>query len=272
MAEMSVIWLRVSAVLYSLGLLHSILSIARQRDSLFRLALGAVRIGALLQLVSIVDEGLITGHCPIANFYENMSMCAMLIVTLFLAVHWRYKIESFSVFIFPLVFLMTLVASMGRPVAAWSSLGVRNVWLTTHIVLVLLGYAALLLTAVAAVIYLIQERELKRKSPRRFHYRLPPLGTLDELISRFMAAGFVLITLATIAGSTWGFIEAGASWISDPRISISFVTWGIVLAMVSLRVSAGWRGRKAAIMAIAALGCSAITWVAHTGMRLNLTQ
>ena len=47
----------------------------------------------------------------------------LLIVALFLFVHWRYKIESFSVFIFPLVFLMTLVASMGRPVAAWSSVG-----------------------------------------------------------------------------------------------------------------------------------------------------
>jgi ABC-type uncharacterized transport system permease subunit len=272
MAEMSVIWLRVAAALYSLGLLHSILSIARQREGLFRPAITAVRVGALLHLVSIVDEGLITGHCPISNFYEDISMCALLIVTLFLFVHWRYKLESFSVFIFPLVFLMTLVAAMGRPVAAWSSLGMRSVWLTTHIVLVLLGYAALLLTAVAAVVYLIQERELKRKPPRQFYFRLPPLGTLDELISRFMAAGFVLITLATIAGSTWGFIEAGASWIADPRIGISFVTWGIVLAMIFLRVSAGWRGRKAAIMAIAALGCSAITWVAHTGMRFNLTQ
>lgn len=272
MAEMSVIWLRVAAALYSLGLLHSILSIARQRAGLFRPALAAVRIGALLHLVSIVDEGLITGHCPISNFYEDISMCALLIVALFLFVHWRYKLESFSVFIFPLVFLMTLVAAMGRPVAAWSSPGMRSVWLTTHIVLVLLGYAALLLTAVAAVVYLIQERELKRKPPRQFYFRLPPLGTLDELISRFMAAGFVLITLATIAGSTWGFIEAGAGWISDPRIGISFVTWGIVMTMIFLRVSAGWRGRKAAIMAIAALGCSAITWVTHSGMRFNLTQ
>src|SRR5882762_1623546 len=272
MAEMSVIWLRVAAALYSLGLLHSILSIARKRESLFPAALGAVRIGAVLHLVSIVDEGLITGRCPIANFYETMSMCALLIVSLFLFVHWRYKIESFSVIIFPLVFLMTLVASMGRPVAAWSSQGVRNVWLTTHIVLVLLGYAALLLTAVAAVIYLIQERELKRKTPRKFHYRLPPLGTLDELISRFMAAGFVFITLATVAGSTWAFIELGTSWVSDPRISISFVTWGICLAMVFLRVTAGWRGRKAAILAITALGCSAITWAAHNGLRLTLSQ
>src|SRR5215469_13458989 len=116
MAAMSVIWLRVAAVLYSLGLLHSILSITRQRESLFRPALAAVRIGAILHLVSIIEEGLITGHCPIANFYETMSMCGLLIVGLFLFVHWRYNMESFSVFIFPLVFLMTLVASMGRPV------------------------------------------------------------------------------------------------------------------------------------------------------------
>ena len=272
MAEMSVIWLRVAAALYSVGLVHAIFAITQRRANLFRGALAAARVGVLLHFVSVIEEGLITGHCPIANLYETMSLCALIVMALFLVVHWRYKIESFSVFMFPLVFLMTLVATMGRPVANWSSPAIRNVWLTTHIVLVLLGYAALLLTAVAAVIYLIQERELKRKSPRKFHYRLPPLGTLDELISRFMAAGFVLITLATIAGTTWGFIEAGAGWIRDPRISISFITWGIVLAMVFLRVSAGWRGRKAAIMAIAALAFSAITWVAHSGMRLNLTQ
>jgi len=269
---MSVIWLRVAAALYSLGLLHSILSVTQRRDGLLRYALAAARIGVLLHFVSVIEEGLITGHCPIANLYERMSLCALLVMALFLAVHWRYKIESFSAFIFPLVFVMTLVAAMGRPVAAWSSPAIRSVWLTTHIVLVLLGYAALLLTAVSAVIYLIQERELKRKTPRKFYYRLPPLGTLDELVSRFMAIGFVLITLATIAGSTWAFIEFGTRWISDPRISISFVTWGIYLAMVFLRVTAGWRGRKAAIMAIAALGCSAITWITHTGLRFNLTQ
>ena len=87
-----------------------------------------------------------------------------------------------------------------------------------------------------------------------------------------MAAGFVFITLATIAGSTWAFIELGTRWISDPRISISFVTWGIYLAMVCMRVTAGWRGRKAAILAITALGCSAVTWVAHVGLRVTLTQ
>ena len=271
MAEMSVIWLRVAAALYSLGLLHSILSITQRRDTLFRYALASARVGVLLHLVSVIEDGLVTGRCPINTFYEMMSMCALVIMALFLIVQWRYKIESFSVFLFPLLFVMTLIATMARPVAAWSNPVIRSAWLTTHIVLVLLGYAALLLTAVSAVMYLMQERELKRKSPKQSYYRLPPLGTLDELVSRFMAAAFVLITLATIAGSTWAFVEFGTGWISDPRIGISFVTWGICLVMICLRVTAGWRGRKAALMAITALCGSAITWATHKGL-LHLTQ
>ena len=140
---------------------------------------------------------------------------------------------------------------------------VRNAWLTVHIVLVLLGYAALAFTAVASVLYLFQERELKTKKPRKFYYRLPPLGTLDDLISKTMAVGFVLITLAVIAGSTWGFIELKTAWIRQPKIAISFFTWGVYLALVCLRVAAGWRGRKAAIMTVALVGFSAITWAAH---------
>jgi hypothetical protein len=44
-------------------------------------------------------------------------------------------------------------------------------------------------------------------------------------------------------------------------------TWGIYLVMVFLRVSAGWRGRKAAVLAITALGCSALTWAAHAQLQ-----
>ena len=263
MAEMSVIWLRVAAALYSLGLLHAILTLIRKREHLFRVALGAFSIAAVLHFVSIVEEGLLENHCPITNFYETLSMCAFLITVIFLFVHWRYKLESLSVFIFPLVFVMVLVSTMGNPVSAWTSRAVRNAWLSVHIVLVLLGYASLLIMSIASLLYLIQERELKSKKPRKFYYRLPPLGTLDDLISKSMAFGFVFITLAVIAGTTWGFIELKTRWIADPKIAISFFTWGVYLALVCLRVTAGIRGRKAAVMTIVLVGFSAMTWAAH---------
>jgi len=272
MAEMSAIWLRIAAVLYSVGLLHAIFTVVGRREHLYRWALAAQRIAVVLHVVSVIEEGLLTGHFPANNVYESISLCALLIAALFLIASHRYKLESLSVVIFPVVFLMAMAAAMGRPVGAWSNQAVRGAWLTTHVVLVLLGYASLLLTAVSAVVYLFQERELKRKKPRQLYYRLPPLGTLDELISRSMASGFVFLTLAVIAGSTWAFIELGVRWIVDPKIVISLATWGIYLAMVTLRAVAGWRGRKAAIMALTALGCSAITWIAHTGLGTVLTQ
>src|SRR5512147_276215 len=263
MAEMSVIWLRVAAALYSVGLLHAILTLVMKRDHLFRYALGAVSLGSVFHFVSIIEEGLLMNRCPIANFYETLSMCALLVVLLFLFVYWRYRVESLSVFVFPLVFVMALVATLGNPVSAWSSPVVRNAWLTVHIVLVLLGYAALVFTAGGSILYLFQERELKSKKPRKFYYRLPALGTLDEIISRSMAVGFVLITLAVVAGSTWAFVELKTAWIAQPKIAISFFTWGVYLAMVCLRTTAGWRGRKAALMTVTVVGFSVLTWAAH---------
>jgi ABC-type uncharacterized transport system permease subunit len=151
---------------------------------------------------------------------------------------------------------------------------VRGAWLTVHIILVLLGYASLLFATAGSVIYLFQERELKSKKPRRMYYRLPPLGTLDDLISKTMAFGFVFITLSIIAGATWAFVELQQGWLTEPKIVISFITWGIYMALVFARVNAGWRGRKAALMTVVTVLCSVVTWAAHSrlGTLLVLKQ
>jgi ABC-type uncharacterized transport system permease subunit len=266
MAALSVIWLRVAVALYSLGLLHSILMLVRRRQQLFRVALGAFTLGAVFHFVSIVEEGILSNRCPITNTYETLSFCSFLVACVYLFIQWRYKMESLSAFIFPLVFVMALIGTLGNPVSAWSSPVVRNAWLTVHIVLVLLGIAALVVTAVASLLYLFQERELKAKKPRKFYYRLPALGTLDDLISKSMGVGFVLMTLAVIAASTWAFIEMGTSWIGQPKIAISFFTWGTYLVLVFLRTTAGWRGRKAALMTVTVVGFSIITWAAHSSL------
>src|SRR5205809_693579 len=218
MAEMSVIWLRVAAAFYSLGLLHAILTLVRRREHLFRVAFTAFTLGTVFHFVSIMEEGIVNNRCPNSNFYETLAMCALLVALVYLGVQLRYHVESLSVFIFPLVFVMALVATLGNPVSAWSSPVVRSAWLTVHIVLVLLGYAALVFTAGASLLYLFQERELKTKKPRKFYYRLPALGTLDDLISRSMALGFVLMTLAVVAASTWAAIYLKHDWIGQPKI------------------------------------------------------
>ena len=59
----------------------------------------------------------------------------------------------------------------------------------------------------------------------------------------------------------------GTRWLGEAKVIISLITWGFYLVMVFLRANAGWRGRKAAFMALSVLGFSALTWAAHVGLK-----
>jgi ABC-type uncharacterized transport system permease subunit len=272
MLEMSIVWLRVATGLYSIGLLHAILIVLRRRSGLFTVATGAFCVGVVLHFVAIVQLGVTTGGVPVNNFNESLSFCGFLIAIGYLVVYWRYQFASLAVCVFPLVFLMTQVGAMEYAVAGWSDERVRGAWLLLHVFLVLLGYAGLALTAIASIFYLIRERQLKTKSTTRFFDRLPPLGTLDNVITGSMGFGFVFITLGVIVGSTWAFIEFGTRWIGEAKIGISLLTWVFYLVMIFLRMIAGWRGRKAAMLALVVLGSSVLTWVVHTGLRDTLVR
>jgi ABC-type transport system involved in cytochrome c biogenesis permease subunit len=272
MHEMGIFWLRLATALYGVGLLHALAVLLRRKAGFLKPALLAFLVGAVLHLVAIVELAMEVGHLPVDNFFQSATLCAFLIAVLFLFVYWRYNFASLSVCIFPLVFVLTQIGATETPMLSWPSTGVRNTWLLLHVTMILLGYAALLLTAVASIFYLIQERQLKNKKKVNLLSRLPPLGTLDNLVTNSMSFGFVFITLGVIAGSTWASIESGTAWIRDPRIALAFVTWGFYLAMVFLRATAGWRGRKAALMAVAVLCCSALTWAAHVGLSTMLAK
>lgn len=258
--------------MYSIGLIYAILTLVQRRRNLYRIALATFALGGLFQFVSIVDQAIATGHFPASNIFETLSLCAFAVTGIFLVTSLRYPLESLSAFIFPLVFMMTLAAALSTPVGNWTSPVMRNAWLIAHVVAALMGYAALTFAAVAALLYLYQERQLKKKAPDVWTQRLPPLGTLDEIISRSIAAGFAFVSAGMLAGTVWAFVEFGTKWVTNPSIGLAFVTWGIYLALVFFRASAGWRGRKAAILALIALGCSAMTWAAHSRLEYMLNQ
>src|SRR5579884_2438032 len=118
MEETGVLWLRVAAVLYSLGLLHAVTVVTSRRNTLFPAALFAFYTGVVLQIVSIVEASLALGHLPVNNFFETISLCALIISVSFLIVYLQYHFASLSVFIFPVVFLMTLIGSLEKPIAS----------------------------------------------------------------------------------------------------------------------------------------------------------
>ena len=270
MTETSVIWLRVAAALYSIGLVDSVFLLTRQKEAFFRIALGAFWLGGLFHLVSIVELGLIQNQFPVTDIFQRLSLCAFLITVSFSFAYWKYRTASLSVFIFPLVFILSLIAALGDNDAGWTSEALKNSWLIAHIVFILLGYTAVLFTAIAAVLYLVQERRLKAKLKSTNDSGwipldwLPPLDTLERIAHAMLLFGFPCMTVGLILGAVLvQETTLGAAYFADPKVIASYAMWGLYVLLLFLRQSAGLRGRKAAYLSGAVLAVMLCVWAAN---------
>jgi ABC-type transport system involved in cytochrome c biogenesis permease subunit len=122
--------------------------------------------------------------------------------------------------------------------------------LWVHIALAILGNAAFALTFCTGLMYILQERQLKSRQPGRMHLRLPSLELLDDVGVKSLLFGFPMLTLALITGSIWAEYTRGSFLPLYGRETWSILSWLIYGGLLYARLSAGWRGRKAAILAI----------------------
>src|SRR5688572_12214989 len=237
--------------LYSVGLLHSVLTVLRKKQTLFKPALVATLLGFVCHVASMALRAYELQAIPLGQRYESFSLFAAVAVLAFLFVHWRYRISTLGIFAFPAIFVMTFMANMAYDSSRVLPELLQSNWIFIHTPSVLFGYVALFIAFSAAVLYLIQARELKSKQPKMFYHRLPSLEICDDLAYRSLAIGFPLMTLGILSGALWAQKVWGSSWTSDPKILLSFSTWLIYLLLIHYRLIAGWRGKKAAYLAIA---------------------
>jgi cytochrome c-type biogenesis protein CcsB len=153
-----------------------------------------------------------------------------------------------SSFILPLVFVLMLSSSMlPREIRPLSPV-LQSYWLGIHTSLAMLGNAAFAVAFGVGIMYLLQEHYVKTKRLRGLFQRLPSLQVLDEINYRLITIGFPLLTLAIITGALWAESAWGSYWRWDPKEVWSLITWFIYALVLHIRLTAGWRGKRAAIL------------------------
>ncbi|MEX2275676.1 MAG: c-type cytochrome biogenesis protein CcsB [Actinomycetota bacterium] len=92
--------------------------------------------------------------------------------------------------------------------------------------------------------------ELEPASGPRRGGLLPPASTLDRLAYRTIAFAFPIWTFAVIAGAIWAQEAWGRYWGWDPKETWSFIVWVVYAGYLHARATAGWKGRRAATIAL----------------------
>jgi len=134
-------------------------------------------------------------------------------------------------------------------------------WFPIHVGLAFLGNAVFAVAFIAGVMYLLQERMLKNKRLSALFFRLPSLDTLDSLNYRCLTWGFPLMTMGIISGAVWAHSAWGSYWRWDPKETWALISWFVYAALLHGRLAIGWRGRRAALLAIIGFLCLLFTFL-----------
>jgi cytochrome c-type biogenesis protein CcsB len=226
--------------------------LVQREEMVHRLAGLATMAGWAVHSIALIVLVAETGRPPLGTLSEAVSMAVWVVVLLEMLVERQYRIPVLGAFVMPVVLVLSLKSSAARRPATLLQLGdaFRGAWVWVHIALAMIGIAAFVLNFAGALMYLLQERQLKAKRPGAFYYRLPDLQTLDRLTYRTLALGFPFLTTGLILGAVWARSTWGSLLTFDPLASLSSLAWAIYAATLAGRAVAGLHGRRAAYFAV----------------------
>jgi cytochrome c-type biogenesis protein CcsB len=197
---------------------------------------------------------------PITDMSGSLSFFSWCVVGTFLLVQWRRPANAVGILVAPLAAILS-VASGDPGTGTMTPEILQSPWLIVHGALAFCGEAVFASAFAAGVLYLIQERRIKKKRGGGFLAALPSLESLDEINYRCLSIGFPLLTAGIITGSLWASEAWGSYWSWDPKETFSLITWLVYAALLHQRLNMGWRGRRAAIFAIVGFGLVIFTFL-----------
>jgi cytochrome c-type biogenesis protein CcsB len=210
---------------------------------------------------SVVTRGLAAHRVPWGNMYEFSSVVCLVAVTAFLWLLTRQRVRYLGGFVMlPVVLYLGLAGTVLYAPAAPLVPALNSYWIKIHVVGAMTSSGIFMVGFVCTALYLWRDFA-ERRNPGR-PSRLPSAATLDRVAYRVNAFAFPVWTFAVMAGAVWAEAAWGRYWGWDPKETWSFITWVIYAGYLHARATAGWKGRKAAVVAIVGFASLMVTYYA----------
>ncbi len=239
--------LTILAYVLSLGLYVRFLSTGRELTG--RLGTLLLGLGLITHYVALWERSRGTHTVPYHDLYGSMSLFGWLLALTYLGVEFYHRQRSVGAFVLPFIVVFFLAAHLA-PSDRFSPPDVHGPTFAFHVTLSILAYAAFALSFVLSLIFLGEERLLRKHKLGDMVWRLPPL----ELLER-MSRSSVLVGLVSIAiGTALGFVVVDRlsdkySFYDSKYVITLFV---VLLYVVYFRLArtTAWRGARASKLCI----------------------
>jgi len=191
------------------------------------------------------------GIFPIATVFEAFSVVAFSVLVVYLIIEWHIGIRTTGFFIVGVVFVFQLVSSafITRP-AEINPLLTEPTFIL-HVATAVLGYAAMAISAIYGLLYLMLFHDIKKHRFGLIYKQLPSLEIMTKFTYRAASLGFGFLSVAIVLGLALMVKVYGAHWQWDPKLTITFLAWLIYGASMVGRKFWGWSPRRVAFASLA---------------------
>jgi ABC-type uncharacterized transport system permease subunit len=228
-----------------------------------RLATWGVRLGWLLQTALLIVQAERAEGFPWATWAGSLNLFVWLVVSVYLVWGCRTRYRLLGLVVMPLAAVLLVLARLGGGTGDTGHSNYSTVFLVVHVGLLSLAFAAFTLAAGLSALYLWQERRLKGRRPGGLLGRAPSLLTLETVSGRTIAVAVPALTAGIVAGLIRLRRDGGGI---DALMAVTLGAWLVYTAYLVLRYEAGWRGRRAAYLALAGF---ALVIVARVGLQIT---
>jgi ABC-type uncharacterized transport system permease subunit len=220
---------------------------ARRPGVAGRFATWGVRVGWLAQTALLGVQAARTDGFPWATWAGSLNLFVWLVVGAYLIWGCRARYRLLGLAVMPLAATLFALARIGGGTGIGERSSYGNLFLVLHVGLVLAAFAGFTLAAALSVLYLWQERRLKERVPTILRMRAPSLLTLETLAGRTIAFALPALTLGIGVGLLRLRDDGGGF---DALMVVTLLTWVVYGFYLVLRYEFGWRGRRAAYLAL----------------------
>jgi ABC-type uncharacterized transport system permease subunit len=236
---------------------------ARRPGRAGRLATWGVRLGWVAQTALLAVQAAEAEGFAWDDWAGSLNLFVWLVVGVYLFWGCQARYRFLGLVVMPLAAALLVLARLGGGTESGGASEYSTVFLVVHVGLVLAAFAGFTLAAALSALYLWQERALKRHRPSGLLGRMPSLVSLDAVAARTVAVALLALTIGVGAG----LIRLGRESTGfDALMGATLATWLVYAAFLFLRHEAGWRGRRAAYLALAGF---AFVVLARLGLQLT---
>lgn len=195
----------VAAAIYGGAFLYGLIVLlakrAYSRAVMFALLVG----GFLIQTLGLNLRGAAIKACPLGNPFEIAQFLAWSLILLFFIIGPAFRLRLLGFFTAGLTAVLAggafLVPSWDRDYPPGIFGG--NPWIELHAALAIFSYGVFAILSLVSIMFLIQQRGLKKKQFKGVYQYLPSVQQLDLMAKRLMITGVIVLSASLIFGAVF---------------------------------------------------------------------